>query len=113
MILGIGTDIVSVTRIAKAMQNPAFVNRILTSSEQNRTLTPQYVAGRWAAKEAIKKAFPQINQWHQVEVIGEPNQPPSVRISHPEFDTTQHQIHISISHEKDLAVAFALIDRTS
>jgi holo-[acyl-carrier protein] synthase len=113
MIIGIGTDIASIPRIAQAMQNPAFINRILTPAEQNRELTPEYVAGRWAAKEAIKKAFPCVNSWHQVEVLNEPNQPPKATICHPAFQSEILQIHITISHERDLAIAFAVIDRTS
>lgn len=113
MIIGIGTDIVSIPRIAQAMQNPAFIHRILTPSEQSRELTPEYVAGRWAAKEAIKKAFPQVNSWHQVQILNEPHQPPKADIFHPAFQSEIHNIHISISHERDLAIAFAVIDRTS
>lgn len=113
MIIGIGTDIVSIARIAQAMQNPAFVHRILTHAEQHRQLTPEYVAGRWAAKEAIKKAFPELNSWHQVQILNEPNQPPIAAICHPGFQSENHYIHLSISHERDLAIAFAVIDRTS
>ncbi len=56
MIVGLGIDIVEVARIAEAMKNPRFIERILTPIEREFCTTPQKVAGRWAAKEAIAKA---------------------------------------------------------
>ncbi|MFM9871833.1 MAG: holo-ACP synthase [Fimbriimonadaceae bacterium] len=113
MIQGIGTDIVSIARIENAMKNPAFVDRILTKKEQRRNLTAEYVAGRWAAKEAIKKCLPHLNKWHQVEVIGISGHPPQVRIHHPATDPTHLHVHLSISHERDIAIAFAVVEKFS
>lgn len=113
MIVAVGTDIVNIGRIAKAMQNPAFADRILTPKEQQREITPEYLAGRWAAKESIKKCFPKINRWHQIEITGEPKTPPKITIHHPEFDPHHHRIHVSISHERETAVAFAILEKVS
>lgn len=113
MIVAVGTDIVSIQRIARAMQKPAFINRILTPKEQDRMVTAEYLAGRWAAKEAIKKCFPKINCWHQIEVIGTRGKPPVIAIHHPEFDPRHHHILLSISHERDTAIAFAVLEKVS
>lgn len=63
MIFGIGTDIVSVSRIRDALQRHGerFARRILADSELeafNRAVHPEnFVAKRFAAKEAAAKAF--------------------------------------------------------
>lgn len=95
------------------MKNPSFINRILTDSEQTRILTPEYVAGRWAAKEAIKKCLPFLNKWHQVEIIGTSGTPPQVSIHHPQIDPAHTIIHLSISHESEFSIAFAIVEKIS
>ncbi|MFS0784396.1 holo-ACP synthase [Bacillus sp. 1P06AnD] len=64
MIKGIGLDIVETGRIGKLIQTqPKFVNRILTSSEQEKFHSlkgkrqTEFLAGRFAAKEAFSKAI--------------------------------------------------------
>ncbi|MBL8068535.1 MAG: holo-ACP synthase [Armatimonadetes bacterium] len=110
MIQAIGTDIVSIDRVAKAMQNPRFVQRILTERERGRALTAQYVAGRWAAKEAVKKCLPQVASWQHVEIVAEPGQPVSATLLIPMPNPAGHRIHLTISHEKDFAVAVAILE---
>ncbi len=62
-IVGHGIDLVECSRIAKVMQNhpDRFVERILTPAEQVRSKEFSdpipYIAGRWAAKEAILKTI--------------------------------------------------------
>jgi holo-[acyl-carrier protein] synthase len=109
MIVAIGTDIVQIDRIESAMKNPEFINRILTTAEQGREITPQYVAGRWAVKEAIKKCLPNINSWHDAEVIGEPGSPPTVKLA-AGLLPSGHSIHVSISHETRYATAIAILE---
>lgn len=56
MIFGVGVDIVDIARIARLLKKyPSFPDRILHKSEVGRS--PDYVAGRWAGKEAIAKAI--------------------------------------------------------
>jgi holo-[acyl-carrier protein] synthase len=63
MILGIGTDIIEVARIAASYEKfgERFVNRILLPAEIAYCLAhrqpAQFLAVRFAAKEAISKAF--------------------------------------------------------
>jgi len=60
-ILGHGIDLVECARIARVWENHGerFLNRVLTASEQARGRQYRnplpYIAGRWAAKEAILK----------------------------------------------------------
>lgn len=107
MILGIGTDIVSLDRIEAASRNPRFVERILTATERGTFKSTAEIAGRWAAKEAIAKALsPRQLSWQDVEVLRAPDGRPVVRVALP----PGHVLHLSISHERENAVAFAVLE---
>ena len=64
MIVGLGTDIVEISRIKKAVDKggKAFLEKVYTCqeisayTERNRSGF-SYLAGRWAAKEALAKAL--------------------------------------------------------
>jgi holo-[acyl-carrier-protein] synthase len=109
MIERIGIDMVNVHRIERAMSNPRFVSRILTPNEvAGRKLTPTFVAGRWAAKEAIAKCIGAPIGWHDVEVLGCSGEAPRVWV-HPSRLPSHRSILLSISHERDAAIAVALL----
>ena len=63
MILGIGTDLANIDRIAATLDRfgDRFRNRVFTATEQHkaerRADTPGTYAKRWAAKEACSKAL--------------------------------------------------------
>ena len=62
MVIAIGTDIVEIARIAEVLerQGERFIDRILTVSEKtlyNQSKSVSFVAKRFAAKEAVAKAF--------------------------------------------------------
>lgn len=65
MILGIGTDIVTIARIEQSIERfgDSFLQKILTPSEQaqmptkNKKRQAEWVAGRFACKEACVKAL--------------------------------------------------------
>ena len=63
MIVGIGTDVVSIDRIRGVLDRHGerFVNRVLTPPERARfertKLKASHLAKRWAAKEAFAKAI--------------------------------------------------------
>lgn len=63
MILGLGTDIVEIVRIGGMVERHGdhFLNRVYTEDEvkycNRRKELYQHFAGRWAAKEAVMKAF--------------------------------------------------------
>ncbi len=109
MIRGIGIDLVSIARIERAMERkPGFVERILTEAERGEALTVAYVAGRWAAKEAAKKAFPQISGWHQVEILRGPDGSPVLRVKGAPPGWVWW---VSITHERDMAAAVVVSEQ--
>lgn len=60
--VGLGTDIIEISRIETAMRRPAFVRRVFTQNEQDWLrqkggVMMQSAAGLFCAKEAIAKAL--------------------------------------------------------
>lgn len=114
MIERVGIDVVEVSRIENAMKNPRFAEKILSQVEL-RQLSPinaMRLAGRWAGKEAIAKAISTELTWKDVEIVNdEAGQP--VPLVHRLFDSKTHRIHLSISHERGLAAAVAVLERIS
>jgi phosphopantetheine--protein transferase-like protein len=105
---GLGIDIVSVERITKAMQRPGFLDRILAPSEREQTLSPQRVAGRWAVKEAVAKALGTRPGWQDVIVLNDLSGAPEVHVA-PHRLPPGCRVLVSISHERDNAVAVAQV----
>lgn len=96
-------------RIERAMANPRFVNRILTPAEREESTALSRVAGRWAAKEAIAKALGFSMSWQDVEILSAEG-PPKVRLLTSALDARRLKVHVSISHERNLAVALAIVE---
>ncbi len=108
MIVRVGLDIVETERIRLAMANPRFVNRILTARERSRVLSVAYVAGRWAAKEAIAKAVGTDLSWKDVEIENDSGGQPFALFRAGVLAPNQ-QIHLSITHERKMAAAVAIL----
>ena len=110
MKLSTGTDIVSVQRIEKAYRKfgERFVKRILTDNEikefDRRKDKIIFLASRFAAKEAVYKAYSITPfSWHRIEIIKE-GEKPAVKID----GTKVNGLSLSLSHEKDYAIAFCV-----
>lgn len=97
-------DIVAVSRITEAMENPRFAERILRPDEMRDAMSAEFLAGRWAAKEAIYKALgrPRLT-WHDIKVTNAATGAPMVTVS-------GCKIHLSISHEREFAIAYAIAE---
>ena len=111
MIVGVGVDVIEIARIAKACARPSFADRILTPLEREFCLKPHQVAGRWAAKEAVAKAVGLELTWQQVEILPDEFGVPHASIRSPHFDPGRLRIHVSISHERNQAIAMAILER--
>ena len=114
----IGTDIVSVVRIEKIIQKhpQQFIERIYTPIEikycDSKATPPIHFAGRFAAKEAIKKALLSSGivsniDFAAIEIISSESGAPEVKLNHLQLD--QIICKVSISHTDETAIAFALV----
>ena len=122
-ILGIGMDIVETKRIADSLARfgDRFLHRVFLEGEvayANSMKFPHlHLAARFAAKEAISKAFGTgIGHelgWRDLEIIREPNGAPKVLLHGraEAYAKTRgvHEIHVSLSHTADYAAASAVI----
>ncbi|MDM5227737.1 holo-ACP synthase [Cytobacillus sp. NJ13] len=117
MISGIGIDIADLERIRKIIaRQERFPERILTPKEQAvyRCLPEkrraEYLAGRFAAKEAFSKAWGTgigvELSFQDIEI--EKDEKGKPYISKPFKDG----IHLSISHSREYAVAQVVIEKT-
>ncbi len=104
MIKGVGTDIVRVNRI-KAMAEKygeRFFNRVYSEKEllhaNNFKNAFEHLAGKFAAKEAIIKASGTKLPLNKIEILNEKSGKPYTNI---------RNIKVSVSHEKEYAIAFA------
>jgi holo-[acyl-carrier protein] synthase len=124
MILGLGTDIVEVARIqtAHARWGDAFLRRFLRPEEAawclaHRVPAP-HVAARFAAKEAVAKAFGTgigaALGWHDLEIVREDSGRPQV-VLHGAGRTLFEacgagQLLLSLSHTQQHAIATAILE---
>src|SRR5699024_9381836 len=108
MILGIGVDLIELNRIKQAViKNKRFIYRILTVNERqaydnltNINRESEYLAGRFAVKEALGKTIGKgcssLSLQHIV-VLNQHNGAPLVTAKVYQ----KEQIFVSISHSKD------------
>ena len=114
----IGTDIVSVVRIQKIIKQHSqrIIKRTYTPIEikycDSKAAPAIHYAGRFAAKEAIKKALLSSGivsniDFAAIEILSFESGAPEVQLNHPPLD--QITCKVSISHTDDTAIAFAIV----
>mgnify|MGYP001455797397 FL=1 len=117
MIVGIGIDIVELERIQSLLErNRKFLDRILTPREREQfdQLAParqvEFLAGRFAAKEAYAKALGtgigRHVSFQDIEIVSDEYGKPSIAACRD-----GEVIHLSISHSRDYAIAQVIIER--
>ncbi len=120
MIVGIGTDIVQIARLAQSLEKigtRAFTPKELAYAESFRD-SAAHLAGRWAAKEALAKAlgcgFGGKCAWQDIEIVNDDSGKPVMSLTGTACETFAalggKNIHLSISHEKDYATAFVILE---
>jgi holo-[acyl-carrier protein] synthase len=127
MILGIGIDIIEVDRIAKSYERfgDRFLNRILLPGEIEYCLSHKvpgpFLAARFAAKEAISKAFgtgigAQLG-WQDMEIRRKESGEPYVVLHGDGEKLLQERgarmVLISLSHTQAHAAAVAVLESLS
>jgi holo-[acyl-carrier protein] synthase len=122
-ILGIGMDIVETKRIAESIERfgDRFLNRVFLDGEiaysRSMKFPHLHLAARFAAKEAISKAFgtgigSELG-WRDLEIVREQGGAPRVRLhgraeAYAKVRGVQ-EVHISLSHTADYGAASAVI----
>lgn len=121
-VIGIGIDVVDIKRFRKAViqRGKRFLERIFTDREIEYSETKKscyaHMAGKFAAKEAVKKALPEgarigLN-WPDIEILNRGDGKPYALLhGHAkdimdEFGLTR--VLVSISHTDDLATSNAM-----
>ena len=114
MVIGTGVDITEVKRLRQAVDKwgCSFLDRIFTREElenaKGKVSLYQHLAGRFAAKEAVFKAMGDKNlTWQDVQVLNDPEGKPCCRILNRKGRGLN--VHVSISHVKNYAVANAIV----
>ena len=117
--IGIGTDIVSVSRLERLVANHRFCLKVFSPKEREYILehSAASAAGIWAAKEAVSKALGSGFSGYtirDIEIDHLDSGKPYVRLHNGAEDLfhqlSGHTIHLSISHEKEFAIAFAVAE---
>lgn len=124
MILGIGTDICCVARMKRMADKygPRFLDRVFTPEEQaacrRKAGNAERLAARFAAKEATMKALG--TGWAcgvkfvDIRVSNEFGGRPAVTLvgsaRQLANDMGVNRIHVSLSHERDQAIAFVVLE---
>ena len=125
MIVGLGLDIASLDRIEDVLERwgERFLARILSENERaalppGRRRRTAWVAGRFAAKEAASKAlgtgFAMGVEMRDIEILTQKGGAPHM-VLHGGAEARARFLgvrstHVSISHEKDMACAVAILE---
>ncbi|WP_425513810.1 holo-ACP synthase [Chlamydiifrater phoenicopteri] len=116
--LGIGTDIIEIQRIEKAVLKfgDRFLNRVFTEPELIYCFSLQNpfpsLAARFSAKEAAAKAvgtgITKELSWRDIEII-KTNGKPTIQLRNNFMLHAQKPLfHLSLSHSKEYATATAI-----
>ena len=123
MIYGIGTDIADVRRFAKWVENPDLIERFFNKHEiktsGSRQKLQEHYASRFSVKEAFSKALGTgIAGFQLADVYVEHDEEgkPELRLEGRAAALVEMRcgkgarISVSLSHEKEYAVAFVVIE---
>ncbi len=125
MIAGVGVDIVEISRLERAIgeYGARFIKRVFTEREidycERAARRAERYATRFAAKEAARKALGAATplvalSWHDVEIISSNEGAPQLqfygRAAEIAGDLKIARAHVSLSHARDHAVAFVVLE---
>jgi holo-[acyl-carrier protein] synthase len=117
-VTGIGLDLLEIERLEHALaRRPGLADRLFTAGERafaaERGEPARHLAVRFCAKEAVAKALAlRDGDWHDVEVLGGGDGPPSVRLSGRaarRADELGVEVTISLTHSRGMAGAVAML----
>jgi len=124
VVIGIGIDLIEISRVKRAIENPNFVQRVFTPAERvycdsrGRQGAASYAA-RFSAKEAVMKALGTGlaggGTWQDIEVLPDEMGKPVLQLSGVFLQLAQQlkvaKIFVSLSHCQKYATAQVLLWR--
>jgi len=135
LIIGVGTDLVEIGRVKRFLEDPSgqrFLERVLTPSERGiaakrKGRLAEFVAGRFAAKEAVVKALGTgigvVTGFQDIEVVPTEGGRPVVVLSSAAlarlgYDSESGSgcgaaeiiLHLSITHTQEFASAYVVAE---
>ncbi len=124
MILGVGIDLVEIARVLRGYEKfgDRYLHRLLREDEARYCLAHHqpgpFLAARFAAKEAVAKAFGTgigaSLGWHDIEVIRAETGQPSVVLHGQGLllleERHARHLHISLTHTETHASAVAILE---
>jgi len=128
---GVGLDVVGLERVTRWLSEgdeERIVRRLLTDGERRiwEGLAPrrkaEFLAGRFAAKEAVAKAFGcgigGVMGFRDIEVVADERGKPVCRLSAEAWkrlglSEREHVIHVAITHDRTAAAAVAVVERNT
>lgn len=126
ILIGLGTDVIEISRVAGVYerQGERFLQRVFTAEERAYCLGHRHpeksLAARFAAKEAIAKAFStgigaELG-WTSMSIYHGARHEPLVRLDDKALALLHHiggtRVLLSLSHSDTVAIAFAAIIRS-
>ncbi len=126
MIVGIGVDIVDIGRVSGMVDRykDRFLQRVFTDAEiryaQKSVKAAERLAGRFAVKEAVLKAFgtgkSQGILWKDIETVRGPMGRPEVNLYGQAVKYMKmlngSKVLVTITHDDGKAIAFVIIERS-
>ena len=127
MILGMGVDIVEIYRMKDAIKKwgGSFLNKIFTPREieysSARRFSHQHFAARFAAKEAVVKAFGEPSKhpirWTEIEVLNDKEGKPIIEFHNDALKLKKKKkvgdVVVSMSHSDNYAIANVILIKGS
>lgn len=123
MIVGIGTDLIEVDRVAEKMEKKAGFKELVFSVNEiiyceARTFKYEHYAARFAAKEAFLKAlgtgWRSGTAFNEIEIYNDEEGKPEIRFhgltAKTVADLKLGKIFVSLSHLKTMACAMVIIE---
>ncbi|MGX6590855.1 holo-[acyl-carrier-protein] synthase [Cetobacterium ceti] len=116
-LIGLGNDIIEISRIEKAISKNGFIEKVFSSEEieviKSKGNRSESYGGRFAAKEAISKALGTgVRNFKLVDIVilnDSLGKPYVIFKNNLEKYMKNYIIEISISHCKEYATAVAII----
>jgi len=124
MIFGVGADIIEVSRVAdKINRREGFREFVFSTHEidycESMATKFEHYAARFAAKEAFLKAlktgWTTDTNFNEIEMSQTESGSPEIKLLGKTKDALQSlmpfKIHVSLSHLKDFAIAFVILEK--